>query len=106
MNTKSKEEAKKMANGVELIGVFERWAAVCGDEKSKKFQNPFGCAQKIVYFVLEGTKYNWENFHTVEREELFFAKLAECRMQGSSRNKYAKAFESSSITSAVVAVTR
>ena len=74
------------------MGDFKKWAAVYGDEKSKKFQNPFGCAQKIAYFVLEGTKYKWDNFHSEKRVELSFAKLAECRMQGSSRNKYAQGF--------------
>jgi len=54
MNTKSPKEAKKRAYGVELMRKFKKWAAVYGDEKTKKFQHPFGCAQKMFYFVLEG----------------------------------------------------
>ncbi|XP_065559552.1 uncharacterized protein LOC136026781 [Artemia franciscana] len=92
MNTKSAEEAKKMAKGVKLLEDFRKWAALDGEEKSKKLQNPFGCIQKIVYFVLEGTNYNWMNLHSASRVELFFAKLAECGMQGSSRLKYAQGF--------------
>ncbi|KAK2721980.1 hypothetical protein QYM36_002520 [Artemia franciscana] len=92
MNTESAEEAKKMAYGVKLMDDFRKWAALYGEEKLKKFQNPFGCVHKIVYFVLEGTNYNWKNLHSASRLELFFAKLAECGMQGSSRKKYAQGF--------------
>ena len=45
------------------------------------------------FFVLEGTKYKWENFNSTQRVELFFAKLAECEMQGSSRNKYTQGLD-------------
>ncbi|KAK2708037.1 hypothetical protein QYM36_015655 [Artemia franciscana] len=91
-NVKTEEEAKKMAKGIELMKKFEKWSAECGERSSRKFRNPFGCAQKIVYFILEGTKYNWLNFHSAERVELFFSKLAECGMKGSSRNKYAQGY--------------
>ncbi|XP_065564147.1 uncharacterized protein LOC136029580 [Artemia franciscana] len=91
-NTKSQEEAQKMAYEVKLLEDLKKWASMCGDLQTKKFTNPFGCAQKIVFFVLEGTKYKWENFNSAQRVELFFEKLAECRMQGSSRNKYAQGF--------------
>ncbi|XP_065564330.1 uncharacterized protein LOC136029753 [Artemia franciscana] len=91
-NVKTEEEARKMAKGIELMKKFEKWSAECGERSSRKFRNPFGCAQKIVYFILEGTKYNWLNFHSAERVELFFSKLAECGMKGSSRNKYAQGY--------------
>ncbi|KAK2702241.1 hypothetical protein QYM36_019103 [Artemia franciscana] len=76
-----------MAYRVKLMEDFKEWASGCGDPKTKKFTNPFGCNQKIVFFEFEGTKYKWENFNSTQRVELFFAKLAECEMQGSSRNK-------------------
>ena len=91
-NVKTEEEARKMAKGIELMKKFEKWSAECGERSSRKFRNPFGCAQKIVYFILEGTKYNWLNFHSAERVELFFSKLGECGMKGSSRNKYAQGY--------------
>ncbi|KAK2707518.1 hypothetical protein QYM36_015282, partial [Artemia franciscana] len=91
-NVKTEEEAKKMAYGLNWMSKFEKWSAQCGDGNTKKFRNPFGCAQKIVYFILEGTKYNWKNFNSAERVELFFSKLADCGMQGSSRNKYAQGY--------------
>jgi len=91
-NVKTAEEAKKMAYGIELMSKFEKWSAQCGDGSTKKYRNPFGCAQNIVYFILEGTKYNWKNFHSAERVELFFSKLVDCGMQGSSRNKYAQGY--------------
>ncbi|KAK2703175.1 hypothetical protein QYM36_018316 [Artemia franciscana] len=93
-NVKTAEEAKKMAYGIELMSKFEKWSAQCGDGSTKKYRNPFECARKIVYFILEGTKYNWKNFHSAERVELFFSKLADCGMEGSSRNKYAQGYYS------------
>ncbi|KAK2727020.1 hypothetical protein QYM36_007764 [Artemia franciscana] len=71
---------------------FKKCASVCGDPKKKKFTNPFGCAKNIVFFVLEGTKYNWENINSAQNVEIFFEKLTECGMQGSSRNKYTQGF--------------
>ncbi|KAK2707195.1 hypothetical protein QYM36_015022, partial [Artemia franciscana] len=91
-NVKTEEEAKKMAYGIGLMNKFEKWSAECGERSTRKYRNPFGCAQKIVYFILEGTKYNWKNFHSAERVELFFSKLADCGMKGSSRNKYAQGY--------------
>ncbi|XP_065564154.1 uncharacterized protein LOC136029587 [Artemia franciscana] len=81
-----------MAYGIGLMNKFEKWSAECGERSTRKYRNPFGCAQKIVYFILEGTKYNWKNFHSAERVELFFSKLADCGMKGSSRNKYAQGY--------------
>ncbi|KAK2716429.1 hypothetical protein QYM36_010848, partial [Artemia franciscana] len=63
------------------------------------FSPPTGPIRPLVvpmidhFFVLEGTKYKWENFNSTQRVELFFAKLAECEMQGSSRNKYTQGLD-------------
>jgi hypothetical protein len=78
------EERAAMKQGVEMMATFKAWSAKCGDITSKRFKNPLGCAQKVVFFLLEGTAYKWSNLQSAVRAKLFFDPCDEAGMQPST----------------------
>jgi hypothetical protein len=90
------EERAAMKEGVKLMENFSAWYGRFGNiehRASKRFRNPLGCAQKIVFFVLEGTAYKYSNLQSAVRAEQFFDICFKVGMQPSTRSKYVQAYQ-------------